>query len=282
MKIKLVSDLHVDINKDGNFGFRHDNFDILLIAGDVAGGYEREKKFLDGLSKDITCPIYVIAGNHLGYDYSYSPERIYMSAIDRLCGTKQWSIDFLKNNLPENVHYMDNEYIDLGNYILFAGTMYSDYKLYPNKALCIQAGGAWLNDFRYVHIYDKKQKVIRRITPYDYIKYHSLFMRRLRKCIKETNKDIIVMTHFCPSIKSISEKYLKGNDIYLNASYASNMEKFILDNPRIKIWCTGHVHHQHEYQIGGCRVISAPYGYHTNGEQKQSPKKWHGVDIELS
>lgn len=278
MKIRIVSDLHIDVNSEGNFGFRYKDQDALFIAGDIAGGYDREERFLKGLSKDIKCPIYVIAGNHLGYEYKYLPVFDFGLPI---IGTKQWSIDYLKNNTPDNVFYMDNEYIDIGDYILFAGTMYSDYKLYPNKYLSIQAGGAWLNDFRYVYIEDKKQKIIRRITPYDYIKYHSLFRRRLRKCIKETNKDIIVMTHFCPSEKSISDKYLKGNDIYLNASYASNMEKFIIDNPRIKFWFCGHVHHEHEYSIGNCRVISCPYGYHVNGEQKISPRKWYGKEIEI-
>lgn len=286
MKIKLVSDLHIDINKDGNFGFRYQDFDVLLIAGDIAGGYEKELKFLTGLSKDITCPIYVIAGNHLGYDYNYDPQRLLLSSLDfgkdtRIIGTKQWSINYLKKNTPDNIHYLDNEYVDLGNYVLFSGTMYSDYKLYPNQDLCIRSGNAWLNDFRYVYIEDKKQKVIRRITPYDYIKYHSLFMRRLRKCIKETEKDIIVMSHFAPSSQSISEKYHKGIDEYLNASYASNMEKFIKNNKRIKFWFHGHMHDSFDYYIDQCRIICEPYGYHINNEQKQSPRKWFGKDIEL-
>lgn len=281
MKIKITSDLHIDINKDSNFGFRiNPDYDALFIAGDIAGGWENEEKFLNSISK-LNIPVYAIAGNHLGYDYKNDPYTYISSVYDSTptkIGTKQWSIDYLKKNTPDNIHYMDNEYIDLGNYILFAGTMYSDYKLYPNKNLSIQAGGAWLNDFRYVYIEDKK--CIRRITPYDYIKYHSLFMRRLRKCIKETDKDIIVMTHFCPSEKSISDKYLKGNDVYLNASYASNMEKFIINNPRIKYWICGHVHHEHEYEIGQCKIISCPYGYFGR-EQKVKPRKWFGKTIEI-
>lgn len=283
MKLRIVSDLHIDVNGDGNFGFRNkwNEVDALLIAGDIAGDYKREEKFLNGLASQTDKPIYAIAGNHLGYEYkrdvyTYVSEMFDMSPTD--VGTKQWSIDYLKNNLPENVHYMDNDYIDLGDYILFAGTMYSDYKLYPNQALSIQAGNAWLNDFRYVYI---KDKVIRRITPYDYIKYHAKFKRKLNKCLKETTKDIIVMTHFCPSIKSISDKYLKGNDIYLNASYASNMEKYILKNPRIKYWICGHVHNDNEYNIGDCKVIACPYGYHRNGEQKVQPRKWYGRILEL-
>ena len=126
----------------------------------------------------------------------------------------------------------------------------------------------------------QKEKLIRPITPDDYCIWFKKFMRRLRKCLKETTKDIIVMTHFAPSIKSISEKYLKGN-VYINASYASNLEKFITDNPRIKYWFHGHIHDSIEYEIGQCKVIAEPYGYHTSKEQILSPRKWYGRIIEL-
>ena len=280
MEIRLVSDLHVDINNDGNFGFRHDKQDILLIAGDIAGSYQREEKFLNGLAKDVSCPTYVVAGNHLGYDYNRDPMRYFMSTMDFgresvLIGTKQWSIDYLKKNVPENTYYLDNDWVDLGDCILFGGCMYSDYKLFENQELAQKVGEYYLNDFRYVHIYDKKQKVVRHVTSDDYISFHKAFMRRLRKCLKETNKDVIVLTHFAPSPQSISDKYNKGADKYISASYCSNLEKFLIKNPRIKLWCHGHMHEEFDYIIGGCRVVCCPYGYHSR-EQKQSPKKWHG------
>lgn len=288
MKIRIVSDLHVDVNRQGNFGFRHEEQDILLIAGDIAGSYQRELKFLEGLSKDITCPIYVVAGNHLGYDY-YTVDyydyyigdyfgSFHGKKANSLQGTKQWSIDYLKKNTPENVTYMDNDWVDIGDYILFGGTMYSDYKLYPNQKLNQQVGEMYLNDFRYVHVYDKKMNVVRPVNTDDYIEYHKKFMRRLKKCLKETDKDIIVLTHFAPSIKSIESKYLKGN-VQLNASYASNMEDFILDNPRIKAWVHGHVHSDFHYSIGDCQVICEPYGY--THESKIGHRKYLGKIIEI-
>lgn len=288
MKARIVSDLHVDVNRDGNFGFRHLDQDILFIAGDIAGSYERELKFLQGLSKDITCPIYVVAGNHLGYDYHTNDYYDYYTGdyfgsfhgkkANPLQGTKQWSIDYLKKNMPENITYLDNDYVDIGDYIVFGGTMYSDYKLYPDQELNQRVGEQYLNDFRYVHIKDKD--VIRPVNTDDYIKYHAKFMRKLKKCIKETDKDIIVLAHFAPSIKSIESKYLKGI-VQLNASYASNMEQFILDNPRIKYFIHGHVHSSFDYSIGQCQVLCCPFGYHINGEQRLSAKKWNGMEIDL-
>lgn len=276
MKIRIVSDLHVDVNKQGNFGFRHENQDILLIAGDIAGSYRKEKQWLEGLSKDITCPIYVVAGNHLGYEYLYEPMHFF---DDKVTGTKQWSIDYLKNNTPKNVHYLDGDYVDIGEYIIFGGTMYSDYKLYPNQELSQRAGENYLNDFRYVYTLDKKKRVVRPVNTGDYIQWHRLFMRRLRACLKKTDKNIIVLSHFAPSPKSISEKYRKGIDVAINASYCSNLEKFIMDNPRIKLWVHGHMHDSFDYTIGDCRVVCEPYGY--SRENNVGHRRYLGKVIEI-
>ena len=282
MKARLVSDLHIDVNRDGNFGFRHKECDVLFIAGDIAGDYRREEKFLNGLATDLTCPIFVVAGNHLGYDYYKNQvlEGLWEIKPNPLDGEKQWSINHIKKNVPENVHYLDNDYVELENYIVFGGCMYSDYKLYPNEDLSKRSGEMYLNDFRYVRIHDKKLNVVRPINTDDYQNLHKKFVQKLKKCIKETDKDIIVLSHFAPSIQSISNKYLDQGNVYLNASYASNMETFILQNERIKYWHHGHVHDSFDYMIGQCRVICSPYGY-SGREQKISPKKWYGKEIEI-
>ena len=282
MKSRLVSDLHIDVNRDGNFGFRHKECDVLFIAGDIAGDYRREEKFLNGLATDLTCPIFVVAGNHLGYDYykNQALEGLWEIKPNPLDGEKLWSINHIKKNVPENVHYLDNDYVELENYIVFGGCMYSDYKLYPNEDLSKRSGEMYLNDFRYVRIHDKKLNVVRPINTDDYQNLHKKFVQKLKKCIKETDKDIIVLSHFAPSIQSISDKYLDQGNVYLNASYASNMEDFILQNGRIKYWHHGHVHDSFDYMIGQCRVICSPYGY-SGREQKISPKKWYGKEIEI-
>ena len=283
MKIRICSDLHVDINKDSNFGFRiKPDYDALLIAGDIAGDYSKEYKFLNSLYNSIKLPIYVIAGNHLGYDYSKT-ENIFLRMYDpksNIIGTKQWSINYLKKNLSKNIHYLDNDWIDLGNYTLFGGTLYSDYKLYENEKLNKDMGLSYLNDFRYVHEYFKKENVIRPIHPDDYVTWFNKCIRRLNKCYKETEKDIIVMTHFTPSIRCISGKYLNGNEKYLNASYASNLDDYIIKHPRIKYWIAGHCHNSKDFMIEQCRVIMNPYGYF-GYEQKRHAKKFYGQLIEI-
>lgn len=287
--IRLVSDLHIDVNRDGNFGFKNKEQDALFIAGDIAGSYQKEIKWLKGLTSTVKSPIFVVCGNHLGYDYYTREEELDMYLYgykkqNPLEGTKQWSIDYIKKNIPDNVHYLDNEYVEWNNYIIFGGCMYSDYHLYENEDLCKRSGEAYLNDFRYVHIYDKEYNVVRPVNTDDYQKYFSIFMDKLQKCIektKDSGKDIIILSHFTPSIRSISERYLNQGNIYLNASYASNLDDFIRANKRIKYWFCGHCHDSKDYMIEQCRVVMEPYGYHVNGEQKIQPRKWYGKEINI-
>ena len=273
MKIRVISDLHVDVNRTQYFGFMDnpENVDLNIICGDVAGDYIREEDFL----KTLDIPTICICGNHLGYNYdSIQKVNLYMGIGQRDvrdctkedCIKKLTKMDFSNGN----VTYLENEYLSFGDYIIFGGCMYSDFRLYGNKHKenCKITALRWLNDFRYVYTYDKNKKLVRPIDPKDYCTWYNRFMRKLKKCIEENqDKKIIVVTHFAPSIKSIDSKYLNKPNRFsspgseLNAVYANNLEQFIMDNPQIKYWFHGHVHSCFDYNIGNCRVVCNPFGY---------------------
>ena len=292
MKIRLVSDLHVDVNDMSEsefnwFGFtKHLNeTDAILIAGDTAGSSQKEIDFYKWLRSKTEIPIICVGGNHLGYDYyRYRQVNALLGYNNPLDETKEDCIKKLKK--CKDITFLENSYIELDNYIIYGGTMYSNFLLYgSHKDACMNTAERWLNDFRYVYTFDKKENTVRPVTANDYIKWFNKFMRGLKKCIKETSKDIIVLTHFAPSIKSIAGKYLNKPNRFsspgseLNAVYASPLEEFILDNPRIKVWGHGHVHDLFNYNIGQCNVICNPYGYYH--EQGTSPEKYMGKIIEL-
>lgn len=283
MRVRIVSDLHVDVNETMEFGFMNETQDLLLIAGDVAGSAQKEIEFLSQLKSKTIC----IGGNHLGYDYlKYRRVNAVMGLDLPLDETKEDCIKTLTTHSFENVEYIENQYIDVGDYIVFGGTMYSDFLLYGEKQkdYCMNIAERWLNDFRYVHTFEKSKKLVRPVTANDYVKWNSKFMKELRKCLKNTKKDVIVLTHFAPSIKSIGKKYLNKPDYYsqpgssLNAVYANDLEDFIKDNPRIKYWIHGHVHEGFDYNIEQCRVICSPMGYYMY-EDVLPPQEYMGIEI---
>lgn len=286
MKIRLVSDLHIDYNDIDDFGFMGENQDVLLIAGDTAGSTEKEIEFLQKLKGKTIC----IGGNHLGYDYlRYRQINALLGYDSPLDNTKEDCIKTLTTYNFDNVTYLENSYIEVGNICIFGGTMYSDFLLYgeKHKEECMFSAERWLNDFRYVHTFDKKEKIVRPVTADDYIKWNKSFMKELKKCLEKTDKDIIVLSHFAPSIKSISGKYLAYSQdrlsqpgTCLNAVYANNLEDFIQKNPKIKYWVHGHMHECHEYKIGNCTVLCNPYGYYGR-ETEMTPQEYIGKTFEI-
>ena len=47
----------------------------------------------------------------------------------------------------------------------------------------------------------------------------------------------------------------------MNGGYASDLSELILDNPQIKLWTAGHMHHSYRYHIGDTLVACNPRGY---------------------
>lgn len=68
----------------------------------------------------------------------------------------------------------------------------------------------------------------------------------------------IVVTHFGPSKKSISDKYL--TDVYNNPYFCDDNDQLVQDiSP--KLFVHGHTHSYCNYTIGNTRVICNPIGY---------------------
>jgi Icc-related predicted phosphoesterase len=64
-------------------------------------------------------------------------------------------------------------------------------------------------------------------------------------------KRSLVVTHSCPSIRSIPERF---QDHHLAPAFASNMENIIL-NYQPRLWVHGHTHDSFDYRIGKTRIL---------------------------
>lgn len=263
MRFKAISDLHVDINYKYIKDMKFDSDAFYLIAGDVSGDRFITEKFL----KEKNIKGVFIEGNHLGYNSTGDPKG----------DTKDGSIKYLKNRfMPESqMSFLENDHIIVDNKVIIGATLYTDFELFGNPSYSMRMANLYMNDFRYVTTISKNQ--IRRITPNDYVK-------RFKKTIKYIDStyrlypdyDVIVVTHHAPSIKGISSEYIEDA---LTPAYASNLEQFIIDRPRIKYWIHGHVHHINQYEIGNTKVICNPMGYYN--ENNMNLEENLGVDLDF-
>lgn len=74
----------------------------------------------------------------------------------------------------------------------------------------------------------------------------------------------IIVTHHCPTLKSISPVYGSSP---LNRSFSNDYEQAILNMKKPpKLWVCGHTHWKHSYKIGETLVLCNPRGYPRENE----------------
>ena len=263
MKIKLVSDLHLEFS-DIEIPNTH-GYDVLILAGDimiaeelydipvpdpyVPGGMRdymskiqrvgRFRDFLKRCSEAFPHVIYV-AGNHEFYHGKW------MRALDVLheeCA-----------KFP-NVYFLECESKTINDVTFIGGTLWTDMN--KGDPLTLHAVRDMMNDFRVIR---KEFEGYTKLKPVDTCIRH----KRMLKYIDEitagkTDEKFVIVGHHAPSKLSTHEQY--KNDHLMNGAYSSDLSDFILDRPQLKLWVHGHTHHTFDYKVGETRVVCNPRGY---------------------
>lgn len=271
MKVRIVSDLHFDIPiKSGQtFGFENNlnEADLTLIAGDISNSKLGVVQYLDGLK--TKSKVVFVRGNYEGYLQPNFPPHI--DTVDNIIADLR-----LKYTKSDNITFLENDYIEIQDFIVLGCTLYTNFKLLNRQDISAYYAYKKINDFRYVLKNTNGLPIS--VTPDDYIAWFKKSKSYIKSvCEKNRDKKIIVLTHFLPTPQGIAEQY-KNNT--LNPYFASNLEDFIKQHKNIKLWACGYTHIPFECQIGECKVACEPYGYY-KAEHWVHPSKYNGKIIEL-
>jgi len=264
MKIKLVSDLHLefsDINITNNEGCN-----VLILSGDImvaeelydhpdlpsmnnplvirelSRGQERARRFRDFLNRcafQFPHVVYV-AGNHEFYH-----------------GKWNRTIDVLHNECSKfhNVYFLENECKTIDDVTFVGGTLWTDMN--KGDPLTLHSVRDMMSDFRVIL---KEDEGYTRLKPADTCVRHKKMLQYIRTVVAEQHdRKFVVVGHHSPSKLSTHEQY--ANEHLMNGAYSSDLSEFILDHPQIKLWTHGHTHHPFDYMIGSTRVVCNPRGY---------------------
>lgn len=267
MKIAVCSDVHLefgqlDIENPGDV-------DVLVLSGDICvvadmrspDPYEivnsarmnRYMEFFQKCSEEFPHVVYVV-GNHEHYHYDF-----------------KHTLKDLKNYLKHltNIHILDKEVFDLGDYRFVGGTLWTDMN--KEDPLTLHAIKNMMNDFRCVknsnrevHFKDTEGKFHTRVSvfcPEDAVEDHKSMLEYIKTVYTDTPpwKTTIIVGHHAPSKQSTHPKY--ADEMLMNGGYSSDLTEFMLDRPGIKLWTHGHTHEEFDYMIGECRVVCNPRGY---------------------
>lgn len=250
----------------------------------------------DWIKKNIKNGI-MVAGNHIVYNRDGKSIEELKEELHQ-----EYPIDSNLTFLDNSVGVMCKEV----DGILFIGsTLYTDYKLkvvdiydshtdknisdeqmiIRNMSLASpKMSGGGLNDFVYGKTFECTYNKAFRLeadddmswlTPKNYQMFFDRTFNEIKRIVEEnSDKTIVIVTHHCPSPKCISKRYVSD---MLNASYVSDLEKFIVEHENIKCWVCGHVHHRNHFKVGNCLVVMNPLGYCKHGQFKEtdeSEQEW--------
>lgn len=271
--IRVISDIHADVNKDRNYIFDF-GMDYVINCGDTSGDCETTRAWIKSYMRDGV----VVAGNHMGYTMPYpelnGPQNIkgWASEIEPR-NTRNGQVDYLCNCFQNGgVRFLSNNIIEFQGMIIIGNTLYTDFKLFgeKNQAACSMEAWRCMNDFKNsYYLYIKRDKhgkpdgFVKEYTPEYHIKQFNAclgYIRNRLRYLKNHNnkKPIIIVTHHIPVPYGVEDKY--KNDP-LSAAFASDLRWLIDENPEIRLWCFGHTHHPCDFIYNKTRFVCEPWGY---------------------
>ena len=276
MKIKLVSDLHLEFS---DILISNDqDYDVLILAGDImiatdlhdhpapnntadqaaiANGTglgrrqltaQRFRDFLKRCSFQFPHVIYV-AGNHEFYNGKWTQ-----------------SLTTLSNECAKypNVYFLEAGSKKINDVTFIGGTLWTDMN--KGDPLTLHAVRDMMNDFRVIK---KDLEGYTNLKPADTVIRHKHMLGYIKQVVAEKQDEkFVVVGHHSPSFMSVHAGY--KSETLMNGAYHSDLSEFILDRPQIKLWVHGHTHHPFDYMIGETRVVCNPRGYESDGYSEDS------------
>jgi len=223
MKLRIVSDLHLEWHPDGGRALVRNvvsgDFDVLVVAGDLADA-KRLPAALSLLARECRKEILYTYGNH----------EFWGSDRESVIGS------VMKNEDP-HLFVMDGS----------VGVVRIDGQRFVGTPLWFRKSAApkhYMNDFSQIR---------------DFESWVYEENRRAQDVLqKSVEPNDVVITHYLPSERCVHPKW-KGSP--LNAFFVCDMDPLIKER-RPKLWVHGHTHESVDSTVWQTRLVCNPYGYH--------------------
>lgn len=253
LKIHLLSDLHVE---HAAYLPAAVKCDYVVLAGDILSGGKVVEWIADHFPKQ---EVIYIPGNHCFYHHSLT--------IDEL--KAQYKKQCANYAIRSLIYPEDHILVEKGGkkYCIMGGTLWTDYSWSPaGRPIASQSMRMTIaksfNDYMWI------LKDDRRITPMDLLQEHKDTLAGMEKIYQKyaETHEFIVCTHMLPSEQSTTDRWRQDPS---TTAFCSKLENWILDRPKINLWCHGHAHSSADYFVGECRVKLNPRGY-SNGKANEN------------
>lgn len=244
MKMKIISDIHLDIYKNKQFMLKNSGESILVIAGDLCSfstrllGLRYIQHYLNSCK---TSSVLYVLGNHEYYGSSIKLTEAFWFNQGKKSGGRLVVV----GHKPRLVF--------LKGFYFIGCTLWTDL----NYGKSLEIAKQNLNDFALITDFQKFPELyyILHMKAIDDIKTLLNSYRNhanIKKHLCDV-KDVIIVTHHPPSRKSVPILAKPS----VNRLFYSNLENFI-KTYKIKYWFHGHIHFPSNYFIGKCNILCHP------------------------
>lgn len=227
--VQLLSDLHLEMHRDGGAGFLGaldpSGVDVLVLAGDICSADDGEALIstMGGFAGLYPRVIYV-PGNHEFYGTTIAQAERGIAALPRA--------------FPNLTVLRAGTAVEIGGRRFLGGTLW-----FPDLPDNDRYAG-WINDFR---------MILGGFVPWCH-EQNAALRAWLRAELREGD---IVVTHHLPAHGSVAARW-RGNEA--NRFFVSDEEALIRER-RPALWMHGHTHEPCDYTLGDTRIVCNPFGY---------------------
>jgi Icc-related predicted phosphoesterase len=271
MKIKLVSDLHLEFS-DINIT-NDDNCDVLILGGDICIAQDLHDHPEPANTADQAA---IANGTGLGRRQQTAqrfrdffkrcsfqfPHVIYVMGNHEFYNGKFYAgIDYMREECAKypNVYLLEQDTKIIDDVVFVGGTLWTDMN--KGDPLTMHAIEGMMNDFRIIR---NDFRSYAPMSAIDVTVRHRKTLQYFKHILSEhKDKKCVVVGHHSPSFQSAHEMY--KHETLMNGGYHSDLSEFILDHPQVKLWTHGHTHHPFDYVIGETRIVCNPRGYENDG-----------------
>jgi predicted phosphohydrolase len=156
-------------------------------------------------------------------------------------------------NSATNVYFLNNTMYDLGNVVILGGTLWADVNLNVSNTSHLST--------KYQYI---KKDRNNELSLQDTVNMHQQSVTWLKSAlnfIEQTEKKVIVCTHFPPLIKGVSDP--KMESATKNIGYATDLSEIMKQHQCVKAWVFGHTNWSVNYVMNNVKILSNQIGYKT-------------------
>jgi len=236
MRIRVLSDLHLEFQPPWRWPDDHDSYDMIIAAGDIASSCVTSVEALAGLGPCIFTP-----GNHEHYGQIFQ---------DNIAAGRTAAAE-------TSVFFLSRDALVIGRVRFVGATLWTDYALYRTPKPSMNVAGQGLNDHRLARYRERNGDVSRFLPRHARLEHLTDLKFIAMVLAKPHDGPTVVITHHLPSSRSIAPKFA-GDEF--NPAFASDLDAFILER-QPAVWIHGHTHDSCDYRLGATRIVCNPWGY---------------------